>query len=89
MRTRSETFKFTRARKVLHGRFVHPNTDAIGALQFWTALGVGRSGEILSVQGDESLVARITYPLQQGMLATTELNQCCVARGIVRESVQD
>lgn len=89
MRTRSETFKFSRARKVPHGRFAHANTDAIGALQFWTALGAGRSGEILSVQGNEYLVVRVTYPLQQSMLATSELHQCCVSRGIARESVED
>jgi len=89
MRTQSETFKFTRARKVAHGRFAHANTDAIGVLQFWTALGAGRSGEILSLPGDECLVARVTYPLQQGMLATSELHQCCVARGITRESVEE
>lgn len=89
MRTRSETFKFSRARKVLHGRFAHANTDAIGALQFWTALGAGRSGEILSIQGSEYLVARITYPLQQSMLAASELQQCCVSRGIEREAVED
>ncbi|MFN9475218.1 hypothetical protein [Acidovorax sp.] len=89
MRTQSETFKFTRARKVAHGRFAHASTDAIGVLQFWTALGAGRSGEILSQPGDECLVARVTYPLQQSMLATSELHQCCVARGITRESVQE
>lgn len=89
MRTRSETLKFTRARKVSHGRFAHPHTDAIGALQLWTALGVGRSGEILSEQESECLVVRVTYPLQQGMLATSELQQCCMSRGIEREAVDD
>lgn len=89
MRTQSETFKFTRARKVAQGRFAHAHTDAIGALQFWTALGSGRSGEILSTPEDEYLVARVTYPLQQGMLATSELHQCCVSRGIAREPVDE
>jgi hypothetical protein len=88
MRTLSETFKFTRARQVSHGRFAHASTDAIGALQFWTALGFGRKGEILSVQDDGQLVARVTYPVHQGTLATSELQQCCVARGIARESVE-
>ncbi|MBB6561880.1 hypothetical protein HNP48_004582 [Acidovorax soli] len=89
MRTRSETFKFIRARKVSHGRFAHPSTDAIGALQLWTALGMGRSGEILSAPESECLVVRVTYPLQQGMLATSELQQCCLSRGIEREPVPE
>ena len=89
MRTRSETFKFMRARKGSHGRFAHPNTDAIGALQLWTALGMGRSGEILSALEGEYLVVRVTYPLQQGMLACSELHQCCVSRGIAREAVEE
>ncbi|WP_035204529.1 hypothetical protein [Acidovorax sp. CF316] len=89
MRTRSETFKFTRARKTAQGRFAHANTDALGALQLWTALGMGRVGEILSAQENECLVVRVTYPLQQGMLATSELHQCCMSRGIAREAVED